>query len=102
MSAPADPPDPPRPEGTVWYADGLRFECSRCGDCCRGPGYVWVSPREIDRLAGCLALSVEAFSQRFLRTVAGRTALVDNAAGDCVFWEDGCSVYDARPTQCRI
>ena len=22
--------------------DGLCFECTGCGDCCRGEGYVWV------------------------------------------------------------
>ncbi|MFM7740581.1 MAG: YkgJ family cysteine cluster protein, partial [Planctomycetota bacterium] len=26
-----------------WYKDGLRFQCSQCGDCCTGgAGYVWV------------------------------------------------------------
>jgi len=25
------------------YKDGLRFECQRCGSCCRGePGVVWM------------------------------------------------------------
>ena len=35
-----------------WYADGLRFECSQCGDCCTGePGYVWVDEAEITAMA---------------------------------------------------
>jgi Fe-S-cluster containining protein len=85
----------------AWYADGLRFECSRCGDCCRGPGYIWLSTGEIDRLAGHLDMSVDAFVRRYLRTVTGRVALVDNTEGDCVFWADGCTVYAERPTQCR-
>ena len=85
----------------LWYADGLRFECSRCGDCCRGPGYVWVSAGESDRLAEHLDLTSDRFARRFLRTVSGRLALIDNPAGDCVFWDNGCTVYAARPTQCR-
>ena len=25
-----------------WYADGLSFECTMCGNCCTGPpGAVW-------------------------------------------------------------
>ena len=35
-----------------WYADGLQFECTQCGDCCTGaPGYVWVNKSEIEALA---------------------------------------------------
>lgn len=88
------------PEGP-WYSDGLRFECSRCGDCCRGPGHVWVSAREVDRLAEGVDMPIDTFARQYLRTVAGRLALIDNDDGDCVFWRDGCSVYLHRPAQCR-
>ncbi|MFM1805538.1 MAG: hypothetical protein RL136_2417, partial [Planctomycetota bacterium] len=28
-----------------WYAEGLRFECTQCGNCCSGgPGAVWFTP----------------------------------------------------------
>ena len=35
-----------------WYASGLAFECTQCGDCCSGPeeGYVWVTPEEPSRV----------------------------------------------------
>ena len=37
---------------TPWFKDGLRFECTQCGDCCTGsPGYVWVNDEEISALA---------------------------------------------------
>ena len=86
---------------TPWFHDGLQFTCSRCGDCCRGPGYVWVDDAEIGRLAAHLEMSIEAFGRSYLRDVSGRTALIDNPDGDCIFWTDGCSVYAARPGQCR-
>ena len=39
----------------VWYAGGLRFQCTQCGDCCSGAeGYVWVNQAEIDALAGAM------------------------------------------------
>src|SRR5947208_1066324 len=35
-----------------WYADGLRFRCTRCGNCCTGPpGVVWVNDAEIHAIA---------------------------------------------------
>lgn len=87
-----------------WYADGLRFECTRCGDCCAGkPGYVWVELDEIRRLAEYVELSLEEFGARFLRRVGERVSLVETREFDCVFWDsqEGCQVYEARPQQCR-
>jgi Fe-S-cluster containining protein len=89
------------PSAGAWYAEGLRFECTRCGACCRGEGYVWVDEREARKLAESLDLDLDGFGKRYLRRVAGRLALVDGPDGACVFWRDGCSVYRQRPTQCR-
>jgi Fe-S-cluster containining protein len=100
--APADGPAP-------WYADGLQFTCTRCGNCCTGgAGFTWISAAEIAALAQHLGLDEEACRRRYTRTVHlqdGRTliSLVERANGDCVFWRKagGCQVYDHRPRQCR-
>lgn len=87
-----------------WFADGLRFACTRCGACCTGtPGYVWVSAEEIDRLAERLDLSVEQFGTTYLRQVGSRLSLVEKTNFECIFWdrESGCTVYEHRPDQCR-
>lgn len=87
-----------------WYQDGLAFSCTRCGACCTGaPGYVWVDLPEIARLAEHLGQSVDTFSARHVRRVGSRYSLVEHPNGDCVFWDrdSGCTVYEARPTQCR-
>lgn len=88
----------------IWYRDGLRFECTGCGQCCTGaPGHVWVSEPEIVRLAEELKHSVEEFGRSYLRLARGRFSLVEKRNGDCVFWEKskGCTVYASRPDQCR-
>ncbi len=88
-----------------WYSEGLRFSCRQCGRCCKGPepGYVWVSEDEIRRLADHLHLTVEEFGARWLRRVGARYSIVEKPNHDCALWEDGkgCTVYEARPTQCR-
>ena len=88
-----------------WYHEGLRFECTQCGDCCSGaPGYVWVNQEEIDALAQKLGMDVEAFEQKYVRRVGVRRTLVEFPNGDCVFLDPGtrrCTVYEARPRQCR-
>jgi Fe-S-cluster containining protein len=87
-----------------WYGDGLRFECTQCGDCCTGaPGYVWVTQEEIDALAAQLGMNAEAFEAKYVRRVGVRRSLVEFPNGDCVFLDGQrrCTVYDARPRQCR-
>jgi Fe-S-cluster containining protein len=87
-----------------WYSDGLAFACTQCGACCTGaPGYVWVSPDEIERLAEFRGETVDQFTMRFVRKVGDRFSLIERPGGDCIFWdkEQGCTVYPARPVQCR-
>lgn len=85
-----------------WYKDGLRFECTQCGRCCTGaPGYVWLTRAEITELAELLGLAVEQFTKRFVRKVGRRYSLKEKANNDCVFFDGGCTVYSARPRQCR-
>ncbi len=88
-----------------WYHDGLRFECTQCGDCCSGaPGYVWVNQEEIDALAALLGMESDVFEQKYTRRVGIRRTLVEFPNGDCVFLDEQtrkCTVYDARPRQCR-
>ena len=88
-----------------WYKDGLRFQCTQCGDCCTGaPGYVWVIKQEIEQLAAHLGLSVTEFEAKYVRSVGVRKSLIEYENGDCVFFDGQtrkCTVYDARPRQCR-
>ena len=86
-----------------WYGEGLRFECTRCGGCCRGdPGYVWVNEMEIASIARALKLAPAEFARTYLRKVMGAVSLLELANGDCIFWSpEGCRIYEVRPMQCR-
>jgi Fe-S-cluster containining protein len=87
-----------------WYEDGLRFECTRCGACCTGaPGYVWVNAEEIKAIAEYRGESVREITELQTRAVNNRRSLREKANGDCVFFDRklGCTVYPARPRQCR-
>jgi Fe-S-cluster containining protein len=91
----------------TWYPTGLSFECTGCGNCCSGPstGYVWIDDSEIQRLADHLEIKdLDLFEKRFVRTVGARRSLVEYSDGDCIFLDPQtrrCSVYAARPRQCR-
>jgi Fe-S-cluster containining protein len=85
-----------------WYKDGLRFECQRCGSCCRGePGVVWITKREIKDTAVSLGVSTDLFAQNNVRLINGRISLLEHGNGDCVMYENGCKIYETRPRQCK-
>lgn len=85
-----------------FFKNGIQFECTGCGDCCRlGDGFVYPSEEDIQYLANHLGLSLSAFADKYLEVHKERFVL-SSKGDDCVFLkEDGCSVYEARPTQCR-
>jgi Fe-S-cluster containining protein len=89
----------------TWYQDGLRFQCTGCGDCCTGaPGYVWVNQTEIDALAKRLGMSAAEFERQYVRDVGVRRTLKERRNFDCVFLDAEtrkCTVYEDRPRQCR-
>ena len=88
-----------------WFRDGLRFECTQCGNCCTGaPGYVWVNKDEIEALAKRLGLATDEFERQHVRRVGVRKSLIEYDNGDCVFFDGQtrrCTVYEDRPRQCR-
>jgi Fe-S-cluster containining protein len=114
------------PAPSPWYAGGLRFTCTQCGNCCTGsPGHVWISIEEITRLAAHLKILPEQVVERYCRKVNGRFSLRErrNLRGeyDCIFLQERrierrggdapdsrvvhsqriCTIYEARPLQCR-
>lgn len=93
-------------EELPWYRDGLRFECTQCGDCCTGaPGFVWVNNEEIAALAAAIGEEdIERFVALYVRSVGVRKSLREYSDGACVFFDNEarkCTVYQARPRQCR-
>ncbi len=110
-------------ENQPWYADGLQFTCTQCGNCCTGgPGFVWVTKDEITKVAEFLKLTPEETVEQYCRKVDGKFSFTETVtpAGsyDCVFLKEippnkparegeivqtrlGCSIYPVRPLQCR-
>ena len=93
-----------------WYKDGLRFSCTQCGNCCTGPpGAVWFTDEEGVAMAKKLKISLEDFYGHYARKIGIRWSLTENVISgkyDCVFLDRTaekatCSLYEARPSQCR-
>lgn len=117
------------PSDNPWYAAGLAFTCTQCGNCCTGgPGYVWISEEEIERLAEFLKMTAVEVRKTYCRKIGGKWSLNEHRTReglyDCVFLTElpakapakgknlprgasvplkrrGCSIYPVRPLQCR-
>lgn len=87
-----------------FYSAGIRFECTGCGQCCKTRGsysYIYVTLEERRRLATHLRMKTAAFTRRYCEKTAGLFHLREPAK-DCAFLQgERCSVYEARPGQCR-
>jgi Fe-S-cluster containining protein len=88
-----------------WYLNGLRFSCSRCGNCCGGgPGTIRATDEEIGAIAQRLGLGDADFRARYTRRLRnGDLSLTEKTNHDCVFYDrgSGCNIYSDRPKQCQ-
>lgn len=95
-----------------WFAHGLRFSCTQCGNCCTGPpGAVWFTEAEGKAMAAKLGMSEQDFYRKHARKLDGRWSLNESRTEhgyDCTFLDRDtvpgravCSLYQARPGQCR-
>ncbi len=93
------PPDsafPPAP--AVWY------QCQRCTNCCRWPGFVELRDADITAIAQFLRMSEWDFIQRYTRLRPNRQglALTDTESGACIFLDGkDCAIQPAKPLQCK-
>lgn len=92
-----------------FFSSGLKFSCKRCSACCRyDAGFVYLSEKDIEKLALNLKMDKNAFINTYCRWVAywhgdkGQDALSlkEKPNNDCIFWDSGCTVYQSRPLQC--
>ena len=84
----------------------LHFECTGCGRCCIGGGeyHVFLTDDAAEAIRQHLQLSRAWFRRRYLRRLPdGDQVAAMGKDGRCIFLgkDNGCTVYAARPVQCR-
>lgn len=87
---------------SYFFDQGICFECLRCGACCVGdPGTVYLSESDIADLIDYLGMTRDAFIQRYCYPFKDSYSVGEDAQGRCLFFSSGCTIYPARPLQCR-
>jgi Fe-S-cluster containining protein len=107
LSRPSSPTSYNEQGHEPFYHEGLHFSCTRCSACCRyESGFVFLSKKDVLILAAALQMRYTDVIATYCRWVPGtireeRLSLKETADYDCIFWKNGCSVYEGRPLQCR-
>lgn len=97
----------------IFWSDGLKFECTACGKCCRNDGEVWLDTDEFAALCDHLQKTPQEVLLAYSDTVMNGWVKLRNKVSDptnaetkegdsCIFLDnDGkkCTIYDARPIQ---
>ncbi len=86
------------------------FACARCGNCCRGEGYVRVTTSDIERMAAHLQITPTVFMDIYTRepeikqqAEAGDLWLLDKPGPEqeCILLQQNlCKVHPEKPVQC--
>ena len=89
-----------------WWSEGIKFKCQGSGKCCvsRGTyGYVYLTQKDRKRMAKFFHQNISNFTKNFCQKSSGYFHLKnDKKKKACIFLEDKkCTVYSARPEQCR-
>ena len=88
------------------FEKGIKFKCQGSANCCisRGNhGYVFLSQKDLLRLSIYFKVTKKYFKKKFCQTTDDYLHLKEiKKNGECIFLnKKKCSVYSARPTQCR-
>lgn len=89
-----------------FYKNGLRFQCQGSGKCCTSHGeygFVFLTIDDRRRFAKYLNISTSEFTKTYCERTNNAWHLKEDPANpDCMFLKNKrCTVYEARPTQCR-
>lgn len=90
----------------AWWEEGLRFQCQGSGQCCVSHGeygFVFVTLKDRQRMAKHLGLTTRQFTQKHCQKTQGVYHLTEEPDRPACQFLKGkkCSIYEARPTQCR-
>lgn len=83
-----------------------KFQCRRCGNCCKWHGLVRLTDDEIDAIAAFLNMNVSDFIAQYTILTPDRRglSLTERENGECCFYDSEsslCIIQQVKPVQCK-
>ena len=82
-------------------SDQALFECTQCGDCCKGFGGTYLTDSDITQIAAFIGADSAEFKQRYCVLSGNRPVLAQQDNGYCIFFDQNCSIHAVKPQMCR-
>ncbi len=79
----------------------LLFECTQCGECCKGYGGTYVTHNDIERISRHIDGDPAKFVQQFCNLSGKRPVLAQREDKYCIFWDQFCTIHPVKPLMCR-
>ncbi len=78
------------------------FECTQCGECCKGCGGTYVTEKDIAAISEYLHTDPARFLKECCQMSGRKPVLAEGENGYCVFWQDKrCGIHPVKPKMCR-
>jgi len=77
------------------------FNCTKCGECCKGYGGTYVTSEEIETIAAFIGVERQQFISQYCALSGGQPLLAQGANGYCLFWDTTCTIHPVKPRMCR-
>jgi Fe-S-cluster containining protein len=82
-------------------SDQALFECTQCGDCCKGYGGTYLTESDITKIAAFIGVDIVEFKRRYCVYSGNRPVLAQQANGYCIFFDQNCTIHAVKPRMCR-
>ncbi len=82
-------------------SESTLFECTQCGDCCKGYGGTYLTESDIDRIAAYIGVENLELKQQYCVPSGNRLVLAQRSDGYCIFFDRNCSIHPVKPRMCR-
>jgi Fe-S-cluster containining protein len=82
-------------------SDQVLFECTQCGECCKGYGGTYLTESDIAKIAAFIGVDIEEFKRSYCVLSGNRPVLAQQPNGYCIFFNRNCSIHAVKPRMCR-
>jgi Fe-S-cluster containining protein len=77
------------------------FDCTLCGDCCRGFGGTYLLESDIASISEHVSVAPDQFVRNYCTPSGSRLVLRQREDGYCIFWDKVCTIHSVKPRMCR-
>ncbi len=80
-----------------------KFECQRCNECCRKPGFVYLDLDEAQAISDFLKMDLRDFTDQYCELQDRRRLVLKKHPDEaCIFLDPkGCTIHPVKPRQCQ-